>query len=233
MKKGFKFYDLAWLILFALFNAIVFICPALFKWENKFDGTFWIGYTFITITFIGQLICSYFAFESDSKSKLFLNLPLITISYSALITSIIVGTVCMVSPMLPNWLGIICCFIILGFSAVSVIKAVAAADIVDSIDKKVKSDTNFIKSLTTDAQNLMNRANAPMLKTQCKKVYEALLYSDPVSNEKIVDIEQRIKEEFDALVDAVIADDLNVAESATNEITVLLNIRNKKSTLHK
>ena len=178
MKKGFKFYGLAWLILFALFNAIVFICPAFFKGENKFDGTFWIGYTFITVAFVGQLICSYFAFKADSKRKLFLNLPLITISYSELITSIIVGTVCMVLPVIPNWLGIICCFIILGFSAVSVIKAVAAADIVNSIDEKVKTETNLIKSLTTDALNLMNRANAPMLKAQCKKVYEALRYSD-------------------------------------------------------
>lgn len=132
----------------------------------------------------------------------------------------------MVVPIIPNWVGIISCLLVLGFSAVSIIKAVAAASIVSDVEEQVKLEVNFIKTLTANAQNLMNRANAPMLKAQCKKVYEALLYSDPVSNDKLADVEQIIKEEFDILSDGIISDDLNAVESSMKELIKVIAQRN-------
>ena len=97
----------------------------------------------------------------------------------------------------------------LGITAIAVISAGAAGSIVANLDQKVEEKTTFIRNLTIDAENLMNRANAPMLKNQCKKVLEAVRYSDPMSSKVLSNIEQRIQEEFDVLTDAVIADDLH------------------------
>ena len=52
---------------------------------SKFVGAFWTGYIFITLAFIGQLVCSYFALKAESLQKMFYNIPLITISYTGLI----------------------------------------------------------------------------------------------------------------------------------------------------
>lgn len=222
MTKIMKAYASVWAICFALFSAIVFLTPI----EHS-DG-FWIGYVFTTIAFLGQFGCTYMAFKAESLKKCFYNVPLITISYTGLIVMLIAGSVCMVIPGIPNWLGVIVCFVVLGVTAIAVISAGAAGSIVANLDQKVEEKTTFIRNLTIDAENLMNRANAPMLKNQCKKVLEAVRYSDPTSSKELSNVEQRIQEEFDVLTDAVIADDLDCTESAAKELLVLIADRNKK-----
>lgn len=228
MKKTIKFYTAIWAICLLLFNALAFVTPNEIADVSKFDGAFWVGYIFITIAFVGQLIYAYIAFKAENLNKLFYNIPLISISYGGLVVMLVVGGLTMAIPGMPNWLGVIVCLAVLGFTAISVIKAGFAAEIVSDIDDKIATEIAFIKTMTVEAQNLINRANAPMLKKQCKKVYEALRYSDPVSNCELADIEQRIKEEFDVLTDAVISDDLDATESSVKELTTLIAERNNK-----
>lgn len=234
MKKTFNLYIVVWILLLALFNIIVFVSPSTAGVVYKFGGAFWSGYIFITLALIGQLICGYFAFtKSATKERLFLNLPFITISYSSLIISAIVGTVCMAVPGIPNWIGIIVGTLVLGVHSIAIIKAVAAAEIVDTLDGKVKAQTSFIKNLTLDAQALVNHANSSEIKNQCQKVYEKLRYSDPMSSDSLSGIEQQIKEELQALTDSVIAGDSSATESFAHSIMILIDERNNKCKYNK
>ncbi len=140
-----------------IFNVIAFATPAV-DGASKFNGAFWSGYVLIMLALIGQLVCAYFAFKAKSKEQLFLKLPLVTISYSALILSFVVGAACMLIPNMPNWVGIVLCALILGFTAISVIKASAAAELVHETDTRVKEKTAFIRVMTVEAENLMARA---------------------------------------------------------------------------
>lgn len=228
MNKNFKLYIICWAILLALFNVICFVTPNEAAGLNKFGGAFWIGYIFITAAFIGQLVCAYIAFKAENLKKLFYNLPLITLSYTGLILTLIFGGSAMAIPNLPGWVGAVVCLIILGFNAIAVIKAKAAAEVVGKTDEKIAADTAFIKELTAKAQNLVNRAGAPILKDKCQKVYDAVRYSDPVSNAALADTERKIREEFDTLTDAVIADDLDLTESSVRELLNLIEFRNNK-----
>lgn len=233
MKNVFKYYVVCWAVLAAVFNLIVFIVPNEMVGMNKFGGAFWSGYVFIMLAFVGQLVCAYFAFKAENKQKFFYNLPLITISYAATIASVIVGTLCMVIPNLPNWVGIIICLVILAFSAVSVVKAKAAADVVSEIDKKIKVKTLFIKSLTVDAESLMARAKTDEINAELKKVYEAVRYSDPMSDEALSGIESQITLKFDLLSKAVAEGNAETVKSAAEELVILINDRNKKCKLLK
>lgn len=227
MKKTFNLYAICWAILFVLFNAITFIVPTVKA------PSFWIAYVLIALSFIGQLICAYFAFKEDDNKKFFYNVSLITISYSSTIVSVIVGILFMVIPFVPAWVGAVVCLIILAFSAVSILKAKAAIDIVSGIDEKVKAKTLFIKSLTVDAETLMTKAKSDSVKTELKKVYEAIRYSDPMSNEALSSVESQITLKFDTLSKAVEADDVETVKTSTEEMLILVNDRNKKCRLLK
>lgn len=233
MKKGFKYYLSIWVILLAVFNVAVFVSPGEAGGYSKFGGAFWVGYIFITLAFIGQLICAYFAFKAESLQKFFYNVPLIRISRIGLVLTVILGTLCMAIPNLPNWIGIILCLAVLAFTAISVIKATAAGDVVGGIDERIESKTYFIKALTADAESLMSAAKTPELKAEVKKVYEAIRYSYPMSNAALEEINEQIQNQFSAFADAVKAEDFDLASTSSDELITLIDDRNKKCKLMK
>ena len=232
MKKTFKSYFAIWAILLALFNVIAFVSVG---WEGqpKYTPSFWVGYVFITLAFVGQLFCAKTAFDAKNLQKLFYNLPLITISYTGLIFSFIVGGLCMIISPLPYWVGVILCMIVLAITAISVIKANVAADAVSEIDDRIKAQTFFIKSLTVDADTLMARAKSETAKAECRKVYEAVRYSDPMSNDALASAESAITIKFSELSDAVVKENDEDIASLANELMILLGDRNRKCKLLK
>ena len=232
MKKNFKFYAITWAILLALFNILVFLTPYEAAGMTKFDGAFWSGYVFITLAFIGQLICGYVAFRADTREKLFLNLPLITISYAALVASVVLGSVCMMLPGLPNWVGIILCAVVLALNAVAVVKAQAAATLVSEVGEKVKTQTAFIKTMTVEADSLIARAKSDETKAACKKVYEAFRYSDPMSTPALAETDAQIKTVFDSFKTAVLSD-ADTAGNLADECCNLVTERADKCKLYK
>ena len=232
MKKVFKFYSVIWAVLLALFNVISFVSVG---WAgiSKYTPSFWIGYAFITLSFIGQIVCAYFGLKDNDIKKTFYNVSLIAASYTGLILSFVFGGLCMIISLLPYWVGILLCAIVLGINVIAIIKASAVVDIVSSIDEKAKENTFFIKSLTVDAESLMSRAKSETIKAECKKVYEAIRYSDPMSNGALVSIESEITIKFSNFSDAVVSDKFNVASECATELVILIDERNKKCKLLK
>lgn len=227
MKKSVRSYIIAWAILLILFNVIIFATPNEAAGMNKFGGGFWPGYAFIMLAFIGQLLCALFAFNADNAEKLFLRLPLIRISYTALVLTLIVGTLCMVIPNLPYWVGIIACLAILAFSAIAIVKAQAAAELVNAREKQVKTETSFIRSLTVDAERLINLAKSEESKAAAKKVFEAVRYSDPISNEALTEIEMQISKRFSEFATAVCTENSENISILVGLLISLIETRNR------
>ena len=232
MKKRFNLYIIAWAVLLALFNVIAFVSVG-WAGQEKYTSSFWIGYVFITVMFIGQLICSYMAFKADSAKKLFYNISLIRTSYIGLIVSFVVGGLCMLISPLPYWVGVIVCAIVLVANVLSIVKATAAIDEIERVDAKVKTQTFFIKSLAVDADTLMAQAKSEAVKAECRKVYEAIRYSDPMSNEDLASVESQITVKFAELSEAVKADNVEKVIKIANEVCILVGDRNKKRKLLK
>ena len=220
MNKNQKRYIGFWAILFVVFQAISFISPG---WTDieKYTSSFWIGYAFISVSFIGQLICSLTALKEENLTKLFYKMPLIRISYTGLLVSFVFGGACMLLSLLPYWIGALVAVIVLAVTALSVLKASVAADIVAEIDDKISRQTFFIRNLTVEAENLMSREKAPDNKAICKKVYEALRYSDPMSSDALSEIEVKIGAQF-----AVFSNSLS--SEAAEELLLLIGERNRK-----
>ena len=126
----------------------------------------------------------------------------------------------LISP-LPYWIGALAAVIVLAVIAISVLKANAAADIVDDIDEKISHKTFFIRNLTADAEGLVSRAKTPEDKAVCKKVYEALRYSDPMSSDALTEIEKKIEAQFAVFFKDISAD-------AAEELLLLIGERNRQ-----
>lgn len=233
MKKSFKAYVVIWAILLAVFNVLCFVTPNEAAGMSKFGGAFWIGYIFITLAFIGQLLCTYIAFRGNKLQKLFYKLPLISVSFTGLVLTVIVGTVFMIIPDLPNWVGIIACLLVLAFNVIAVIKANTAAEIVSDIDDKIKTDTAFVKMSTVEVQNILNRAKTDKVKAECRKAYEAIRYSDPMSSPALAEEEAEISAKIRNLKSAVLSGEDETAISTAQELVLLIGERNNKCKLLK
>lgn len=232
MKKRFGIYSAFWAILLALFNVIAFVSVGWIG-QEKYTASFWIGYSLITVMFIGQLICSYLAFKADNSKKLFYNVSLIRTSYAGLIVSFIVGGLCMLISPLPYWIGILVCAIVLAANALSLIKATAAVSEISRVDDKIKTQTIFIKVLSAEASTLLTRAASDPLKAECKKIYDAIRYSDPISHPLLAEIEEEIQRTFREFEKAVISEDNDLAVSISKDLIYLIEKRNNKCALAK
>ena len=232
MKKTFKSYFVIWAILLVLFNVVAFVSVG-WEGQEKYTASFWVGYIFITLALVGQLFCAKVAFEAKNLTKLFYNLPLISVSWTGLLVSFVIGGLCMLISSLPYWVGVIVCSVVLAITAIAVIKANVVAEAVTEIDKKIKTQTFFIKSLTVDAEGLLARANSEEMKVECKKVYDTIRYSDPMSHEALSGVESQITLKFVELTEAVAGDEMEMIKKLAREVCVLVDDRNKKCRLLK
>ena len=227
MKKNFKFYALGWFVLLGLFNLLAFIIPA---WPTleKYTASFWIGWGCTIAAFVGQLICSWFAFKDDSAKKTFYNVSLFKVSLSGLITLFVVSLIFMVITPLPYWIAAIVCAIILASNVIAVAKAQVAINVVKDVDAKVENSTANIIMMRVDGESILARAKNDEIKAVCTKVRDELKFSDPVSNPALAGIESDINTHLSLLKAAVVADDVDAAKAEAEEVLLLLGERNNK-----
>ena len=79
----------------------------------------------------------------------------------------------------------------------------------------------------------MSRAKSEAVKAECKKVYESVRYSDPMSNSALASVESEITIKFSNLSGAVVSDNFDVVAECANELVILIGERNKKCKLLK
>ena len=229
MKKTFKYFALIWFVSLVIFNAVTFIVPAEIAGINRFEQpTFWVAYAFISVALIGQLVSALLVCSKDTLEKVFLNIPILKLGYSAIAISVLVGLVFMIVPVIPTWIGALICIIIMALYIVACVKSIAAANIVSDKSESVKAQTSFIKMVVVDAENIMTRATTAEIKVETKKVYEALRYSDYVSTPELIKIEVHIEDHLAQLKIAVENEDLEMVQTETNELLLLIKERNSK-----
>ena len=227
MKK-FGFYSIGWLLFLGLFNVITFVTPNEYNGISKFTASFWVAYVFITVAFIGQLACAYYIFNVKKTLKPFYSIPVLAASITSLVLITLVGSLFMAIIVLPPWIGIIICAFVLVLNIVYVAKSAVAVEMVADVDKKIKVKTIFIKLLTADAETLVAKAEGEELAAIAHKVYEAIRYSDPMSDDALASVEDKITMKFNELSEAFDNKDIALAESFSKQLLIYIAERNSK-----
>ena len=233
MNKRFGFYALIWAIFVAVFNLVVFLVRPVISWPwTAFDGQFWIAWGFVTAAFLLNLAIAFTVFKTKSLMKKFYKIPLITVSSSGLIAMVIAGIILMLIVNCPTWITAVVCIVIFALTLIPVIVTIAAGGIIADVDTKVKENTLFVRALTVDAESLLLRASTPEAKTACKKVFETIRYSDPMSSDALAGVESQITLKFDELSKAVAEGRENI-DALADEVVILMGDRNRKCKLLK
>ena len=199
---------------------------------GRYDLTFLIG---MLISFVGTAFAAAFVLtlKVETKEKMFLTVAQFRTAYIVTILSVILSGIYLFVASAPYFIVYIAAILVYALAVISIIKAKVAVSVVAGIDEKIKVQTFFIKSLTVDAEHLMNTSKTTELKALAKKVYEAVRYSDPMSNAVLVEVEEKIQNGFSDFENAVNGEDFELASSTADELLSLIDIRNKKCKLLK
>ena len=174
-------------ILFVLVSVITFAVP------SAKNAVFWISYAFTVVAFAAQIVIwkSALGHVESLKSK-FLGFPVVHIGIVYLVVQNIALIVFLSVPTLPIWSTVVVCTVIAGVSAVCMIASTAGRSEIERVSAKVQEKTFFIKQVQTKIKLLADAETDAATKSALTQLAEKIRYSDPMSNEQIADIEDRI-----------------------------------------
>ena len=119
MKKYFRYYFICWLFIFVTFNVVAFVFPFPRDETGTLTNNFWISYFFYTVVLLGLLLSSWMLFKDENKFKLFLGIPLVSISFGVLFVTTVICVFLLAVPQIPIWIGIIASFAVGASSTIS------------------------------------------------------------------------------------------------------------------
>lgn len=222
MKKSAKRAYAILVIAFILFNVIAFAVPT-----DK-TTTFWIAYVFTVFAFALQIGIWHVAFKAAKtlKSK-FLGVPIIHVGVIYLTFQLIAFAIFTIFPLIPSWIAVIACALILGISAICLISADTTRDEINYVEEKVNRKVFYIRELQADVEMLADQEQNPETKASLTRLAEKIRYSDPMSSEVLADLEGKIYEKVTALKTTD-----NKSEIIA-ELALLLSERNKRAKILK
>lgn len=204
-------------ILFILLNVVVFAIPT-----DK-TGTFWVAYVFTVVAFALQVpVWEKSLKQKDTLKRKFLGISTVHVGIVSLILQVIALAVFIAVPTLPSWAAVVVCAIIFGLSTICLVSSGIGVREISRVEEKVLEKTFFIKELQTNVELIAEAETDNETKTMLKQLAEKIRYSDPVSSEKLADLENRISAKAEGLKTAD-----NIIESIS-ELNMLLDERNKK-----
>ena len=204
-------------ILFVLVSVVAFAVP------SAKTAAFWISYAFTVIAFAAQIIIWKSALgRTEALKSKFLGFPIVHIGIVYLVVQVIAFIVFLFIPTLPIWSVVVACAVVAVVSAVCMIASDVSRSEIERVSATVQKKTLFIKKLQTEVELQADAETDIATKSALTQLAEKIRYSDPMSDEQIVDIENRIAAKIAELKSST--DKVKII----NELNSLLDERNRK-----
>lgn len=187
MKKHFNNYNICWLIVAIVFNIIVFIAPEKLLMFNRFSRSFWIGYIFVMLALAIHYVFVY-SFINKKINNTISN-TLVVLSCFELPILITIYCVCMFISDFSDWITVIICSLILGFSIVLIVLADSVTNNTVNAYESNNNNTRMMRNLSSKAECMAKNARGTEKEEIAKKIYEAIRYSNPISDKETNEIE--------------------------------------------
>ena len=215
-------YLIVWIGLVGLFNLICFVVPGVGVEDNP--SGFWICYGFVMGSFLLHLVFQLTLNSEKNGKKRSSNIPLSVLGYFGLILMIIVGAVCIKIQVIPNWIGIIACYVILFITVVLLI-----SENVNETNSRLNAKTDSFRATMDKAQELLTKAKNTDSENEIKKAYEAIRYSEPISYPETVEYEKQIDSILSQLyMELDVPSNHETIDKSVTELIRVIEMRNNK-----
>ncbi|MBQ4557112.1 MAG: hypothetical protein IJA60_05650 [Clostridia bacterium] len=218
---------LIYAILLGVFNLLTF---TIFKTRTD---VFWLSYGFMTFAFVVQIVSMFVAFVPTDVETAFFGIPLASFSVFYLCAELVIGAVFMIFQQVSFTLALIIQILLLAAFLIIAIISVLSANTVQAISDKVKENVFNLKSVLVDIEMMRDSCTDPELKVALRKLSETVKYSDPMSNEAIASVEQRITRKVSELQICLDDNQIDDAKQACADLERLYVERNKKLAISK
>lgn len=231
-----KFKESKFVIGFSAILAIIFavISLVVFLVLKDFNTTFWLGYIFLALAFVLVECVVIFLFKSKKKDAIFLGIPLATYTLIYLGVAIACSLLFMVLKDFVPWqVSLIVNILPFAIFMVVAIFAILARSVVEEINENVAKKVRNLKSLVVDVDLMVETCQDDELKNKLKKLSETIKYSDPMSNDAVADVEDRI---IAKMAELRVYNENGQIEDATKAVTsleILYVERNRKLAISK
>lgn len=226
MKKYLKYYVTSWVMLFLVYNAVALLLEFNIGGEEKFDVKFLTGYIFVIISFTIHLITSIFLLNVDTK-KVIYNIPVIKTTMFCFVIMFLFGIAATIFPIIPTWAVISFCLVLLLINIVLLMKGSTISEIATEKEEKIENSISQFKKIRQEINLILANNKKEELKKPLKELNELITYSDPVTNNKVNDIEQEIILQIRLFQELTDKTELNELLNKLEEIKSLIDKRNK------
>lgn len=230
MKNGFKRYVLIIAILTVILNVLVFAIPF-----PKQYASFWISYAGAMIALLAQLYIAYLAFNGKEtlKSKIY-GLPIIRIGYIYLAVQMVITIICAIVGSfveMPYWIVLILEVVLIGLAAIGLITTDTYRNEIEKMEQSEPLTTKFIFDLRVETKVLSECYQDSKYGKILSDLYEEVKFSDPKSNDSLIDIEGKISEKIIELKNELKSNNDNIYDLIIELINLIKerNIRCKAS----
>lgn len=210
-------------IIFVVMNIIVFAVPF-----NR-DSSFWLGYAFLVISFLLAFgVVLYIAQSSRNMDEIFLKFPASYFAYGFIVIEIVLNLIVMAIPDFSIRVCIVFNIIIIAVFLILVIANIMSVNNTQNIEGNIKEKRAFVKMLLIDIQQCSMHTNNPVMARSIKALEELVRYSDPMSHDSLIPMEQEISGKIAQLDYCLKSGNENDAFAFIKEATDLINLRNQR-----
>ena len=186
MKNTVKGYLILGL-LFVTLSVIAFALP------TEKAGSFWTAYAFTALAFILQIpLWTHSIGKKIPIKNKFFGISAVYLGALYFIVQIIIFAVVLLVPTIQLWLAVIICAVPLCLSLVLFISTFAGKDEIERVEAKAQGKVNFIRQLKSEVELLIQNESDPDVKAELNRLADTIRYSDPMSNDKLHDLEAEI-----------------------------------------
>lgn len=186
------------------------------------SAAFWVAYIFTVVALAAQIVLWKRAFGHKELKSKFLGFPIVHIGIVYLVVQIAVLFIFVFAEKLPTWSALVICTAIAAIAAIFMIAADAGRTEIERVEQKIKGKVFYIKNLQVDMEILAGAEKDAKTKKALEQLAEKIRFSDPMSNEQLAVLEDKISLAVENLKSS--DDKMKIIE----DLNLLLDERNRK-----